>query len=381
MTSLTPAPQPRNVLTPDALTMMDAIARSGSFAAAARLLGKVPSALTYNVRQLEDALDVLLFDRRSRQATLTAAGRELLDEGRHLLEQMDAVASRVKRIATGWETQLGIAVDDVISRSTVLDLCSAFYAECAVQARTARSSGSASGSASAAPSVSLSAPASPPSPAAAPTLALAASAPPTRLRLRTEVMTGTWEALVTGQADLAIGVGLGREVPSGVAIKELGTLPFCFAVAPHHPLASATEPLGDGEIVRHRAVAVADSARGLPPLTLNLLPGQDVLTVSDMLAKIDALTRGVGCGFVPAAMAREAIAAGRLVVKPVQRAQPTARMGYAWRLPMRREGASRKAELGLALRWWLVRLEGATTRQALLDRHGSAGVIAEVGAA
>src|SRR6188472_2283961 len=258
---------PRNVLTPEALAMMDVIARSGSFAAAARLLGKVPSALTYNVRQLEDALDVLLFDRRSRQATLTAAGRELLDEGRHLLEQMDAVASRVKRIATGWETQLGVAVDDVVSRSTVLDLCSAFYAECAVQARTARSSGSAS----AAP-VPLSASASPP--AAAPTLALAASAPPTRLRLRTEVMTGTWEALVTGQADLAIGVGLGREVPSGVAIKEFGTLPFCFAVAPHHPLAAAKEPLSDGEIVRHRAVAVADSARGLPPLTVNLLPGQ-----------------------------------------------------------------------------------------------------------
>jgi DNA-binding transcriptional LysR family regulator len=194
-------------------------------------------------------------------------------------------------------------------------------------------------------------------------------------------MTGTWEALVTGQADLAIGVGLGREVPSGVAIKELGTLPFCFAVAPHHPLAQAKEPLSDGEIVRHRAVAVADSARGLPPLTVNLLPGQDVLTVSDMGAKIDALARGVGCGFVPAAMVREAIAAGRLVVKPVQRAQPTARIGYAWRLPVRREAGARKAEPGLALRWWLDRLESATTRQALLDRHGSAGAIAEVGAA
>jgi DNA-binding transcriptional LysR family regulator len=369
--TLSPAPQPRNVLTPEALTMMDAIARSGSFAAAARLLGKVPSALTYNVRQLEDALDVLLFDRRSRQATLTAAGRELLDEGRHLLEQMDAVASRVKRIATGWETQLGIAVDDVISRSTMLDLCSAFYAECAVQARAARSSGSASAAA----------PASAPASGAAPALTLAASAPPTRLRLRTEVMTGTWEVLVTGQADLAIGVGLGREVPSGVAIKELGTLPFCFVVAPHHPLAKAKEPLSDGEIVRHRAVAVADSAHGLPPLTVHLLPGQDVLTVSDMAAKIDALARGVGCGFVPAAMAREAIAAGRLVVKAVQRAQPTARVGYAWRLPIRREGAARKAEPGLALRWWLERLENATTRQALLDRHGSAGAIAEVGAA
>ena len=116
----------RSALTPDALAMMDAIARSGSFAAAARQLGKVPSALTYSVRQLEDALDVLLFDRRSRQATLTAAGQELLDEGRRLLEQIEAVANRVKRVATGWETQLTIAVDDVISRTTLLELCESF---------------------------------------------------------------------------------------------------------------------------------------------------------------------------------------------------------------------------------------------------------------
>src|SRR6218665_286583 len=92
----------RNVLTPEALSMMEVIARTGSFAAAARELGKVPSALTYNVRQLEDALDVLLFDRGSRQAKFTAAGEELLNEGLRLLEQMEAVASRVKRVATGW---------------------------------------------------------------------------------------------------------------------------------------------------------------------------------------------------------------------------------------------------------------------------------------
>ena len=92
----------RNALTPDALQMMDTIARSGSFAAAARELGRVPSALTYSVRQLEDALDVLLFDRSSRQAQLTAAGQELLDEGRRLLVEMDAVANRVRRVSTGW---------------------------------------------------------------------------------------------------------------------------------------------------------------------------------------------------------------------------------------------------------------------------------------
>ena len=126
-------PDRRNVLTPEALAMMDTIARTGSFAAAARELGKVPSALTYNVRQLEDALDVLLFDRSSRQAQLTAAGEELLREGRRLLIEMDAVANRVRRVATGWETQLTIAVDVVMSQVTIFELCEAFYARCAEQ--------------------------------------------------------------------------------------------------------------------------------------------------------------------------------------------------------------------------------------------------------
>ena len=46
---------PRNVLTPDALAMLQAIAHAGSFAAAARDLGVVPSALTYRVRVIEEA--------------------------------------------------------------------------------------------------------------------------------------------------------------------------------------------------------------------------------------------------------------------------------------------------------------------------------------
>nr|HET7860688.1 LysR substrate-binding domain-containing protein [Caldimonas sp.] len=322
--------------------MMDAIARSGSFAAAARELGKVPSALTYNVRQLEDALDVLLFDRRSRQATLTAAGQELLDEGRRLLEQIDAVANRVKRVACGWETQLTISVDDVVSRATILDLCAAFYADATtIDPKAARSR--------------------------APASDMAAMASPTRLRVRTEVLAGTWEALLTGHADLAIGVTMQRDLSAGVTLKELGRLEFVFVVAPHHPLAGASEPIGDAEIVRHRAVAVADSAHRLVPVTVNLLPGQDVLTVSDMRDKIEALARGAGCGFVPEPMAREAIAAGRLVVRQVERVRRSVPLGYAWRSP-----SGKNAQLGLALRWWLDRLEGATTRRALLERHGVA---------
>src|SRR4051794_13052930 len=110
----------RDVLTPDALALLDTVARTGSFAAAARELGLVPSAVTYRVRQVEDALDVLLFDRSTRQARLTEAGTELLREGGRLLQEIDAVANRVKRVATGWESQLTLAVDTVISCSTMM---------------------------------------------------------------------------------------------------------------------------------------------------------------------------------------------------------------------------------------------------------------------
>ncbi len=319
----------RNVLTPEALAMMDVIARTGSFAAAARELGKVPSALTYNVRQLEDALDVLLFDRRSRQAKLTAAGQELLTEGRRLLEEIDAVANRVKRVATGWETQLTVAVDGAISRVTVFEICEAFYG--------LKAEGQDGGTG-------------------------------TRLRLRTETLGGTWEALVSGMADLAIGVAAEQPAMAGIQVQPLGALPFVFAVAPHHPLASAVQPIPDAELLRHRAIAVADSAQRLTPVTVNLLPGQDVLTVSTMPAKIEAMLRCLGCGFVPEAMVREHLAAGRLVSKPVQRAPLNAQLGYAWRNAPP-SGGSRKSPLGLALRWWLDQLESPATRQALLERH------------
>ena len=340
-----PMADSRNVLTPDALAMMDVIARTGSFAAAARELGKVPSSLTYGVRQLEDALDVLLFDRRSRQARLTAAGEELLNEGRRLLEQMDAVAHRVKRVATGWETQLSVAVDGVLSRVTMFELCEAFYA---LDPQPA------------APRASERAP-----------MPATLGSPGTRLRLRTEVMSGTWEALTSGQADLAIGVGPDRTPSAGIQIKELGAMEFVFAVAPHHPLAACGAPISDTEMMRHRAVAVADSAQRLTPLTVNLLPGQDVLTVSSMQLKIEAQLRCMGCGFVPEPLAREHISAGRLVVKPVQRGALTIRLAYAWRTPVSSApGAARKPQLGLALRWWLNQLESPTTRKALLERHG-----------
>jgi DNA-binding transcriptional LysR family regulator len=332
--------------------MIDTIAREGSFAAAARELGKVPSALTYSVRQLEEALDVLLFDRSSRQAQLTAAGAELLQEGRRLLHEMDAVANRVRRVASGWEAELAISVEDILSMSVVFELVEAFCAERPKDLPKA-------------PRKAL------PLDAAGPGEREAGSrsehqGPATRLRLRTDVLAGTWESLVTGQVDLALGVSGEHANPGGIELKPLGDIAFVFCVAPHHPLAGAAEPLSDAELVHHRAVAVADTAQRLAPLTVNLLPGQDVLTVPHMRAKLEAQLRGLGCGFVAEPMARAHIEAGHLVKKQTARAPTVGRLYYAWRAERAERG---EAGLGRALAWWLRQLESPTTRKALIERH------------
>ena len=309
-------PTPRDVLTPAALAMLQRIAESGSFAAAARAGNMVPSALTYRVRQIEDALDVLLFDRSSRHARLTEAGAELLREGAVLLAEIDAVAHRVKRVATGWEPQFTIAVESIIDRATVMDLCTKFF--------------------------SLN--------------------PPTRLKLRAETLSGTLEALTCGQADLALGVVMDGNTTTGLRREPLGTVKFVFAVAPHHPLARLPDPLPDALIRQHRAVAIADSVQHGASLSIGLLTGQDVFTVDDMPAKLDAQIRGLGSGFLPTCLAQPYIDTGRLVAKTVERAEQQVLASYAWR-------KTGKTGSGRALQWWLEQLKNPLTRSALLGQR------------
>ncbi|HQQ69365.1 MAG TPA: LysR family transcriptional regulator [Alicycliphilus sp.] len=305
----------RNVLTPDNLCLLQSIAETGSFAAAARRLGLVPSALTYRVRQIEDALDVLLFDRSARQARPTDAGLELLREGRRLLEDVDAIANRVRRVATGWEPELTLSVDGVISPTTMLELVDAFYA----------------------------------------------MEPPTRLKWRDGILSGTAEALTSGHADLAIGVAEGASDATGLQSAALGELRFIFAVAPHHPLAKLPEPISDTVLRGHRQIAVADSARR-SSVTMGILPGQDVFTVDNMRAKIHAQLRGLGGGFLPEPMVRPYVEAGHLVVREVARPARMVRMYYQW-------GGPGVAAPARALQWWLSQLQSQATRHALLENH------------
>ncbi|KQR55473.1 LysR family transcriptional regulator [Acidovorax sp. Leaf160] len=305
----------RDSLTPDHLSMLQVIAELGSFAAAARHLGLVPSALTYRVRQIEEALDVLLFDRSARQARPTEAGAELLREGARLLSDVAAVAHRVRRVGIGWEPQLTISVDGVISPTTMMELVEAFYAQ----------------------------------------------SPPTRLKLHDGILSGTLEALTSGRADLALGVAVNPGTVAGLQQELLGDMLFQFVVAPHHPLAKAEEPISDAVMRAHRLVAVADSAEK-GSVTMGILGGQDVLTVDSMQAKIHAQLRGLGGGFLPESMARPYLEDGRLVVRAVARPARTVQLHYAW-------GGPGHSAPGRALQWWLEQLRKPATRRALMENH------------
>jgi len=97
----------RDVLNPDALAMLQVTAESGSFAAAAQQLWLAPCALTYYVRHIEDALDVLV--RRQCPAGSPHEG------GRPAVARDRAAAHRVRRVAASRERQRTISVCGLIS--------------------------------------------------------------------------------------------------------------------------------------------------------------------------------------------------------------------------------------------------------------------------
>jgi DNA-binding transcriptional LysR family regulator len=237
------------------------------------------------------------------------------------------VANRVQRVATGWETTLAIAVDNIVAPRAIFDLIEAFYALRCTD-----------------------------SPDAGPL--------PTRLRLRNEVMAGTLEALTSGQVDLAIGLAGSNSLPQGMQSAALGTLEMLLAVAPHHPLAALPEPLSMQTVAQYRIVAMADTAQRTDRRTYGIQPGQDVLTVPSLVAKLEAQIRGLGCGRLPEPLLRAHVAAGRLVVKRTEEPASQVELQYAWR-----GGPG----IGRALAWWLQQLESPVTRQALLEQH--AGLI------
>jgi len=298
-------------LTLDALQVLDAVDRKGSFAAAGDELHRVPSAITYSVQQLESGLGVEIFDRRGHRAVLTAAGRELLNEGRHLLRAAADLECRVQQVAKGWEVELRIAVDTVVGIEKLYGIVSEFYEQNAG----------------------------------------------TRLRISHEVLAGTWDAIASGRADLAIGASGDPPSGGGYATRRFGHVAMAFVAAPFHPICREPEPIADNVIQRHRAVSIADTSRLLPLRTVGLVSGQDILTVPSLEAKAAAHVAGLGVGFLPRWIAEREALAGHLRILDVAGVSPGGELLLAWR-------ANRE---GRALQWFVKRLEDPLVVAELLS--------------
>lgn len=302
----------------DALHIIETIARRGSFAGAAKEMFRVPSTISYTVSKLEDDLGVRLFDRFGPKVTLTAAGQELLREGRYLLRAAGDLESRVRRVASGWETEITLCMDSVLSAGALQPDIEAFY-EAADQ---------------------------------------------TRVRIVRESLSGTWDALLERRVDLLVGAAGEGPSGGGYTAEPIGTSAFVFTVSPHHPLAALEHPLAKSDLLRYRAISVSDSARVLGARTVGLLFGQETLAVPDMRTKYEFQVRGLGFGFLPEAWARPAIDSGLLVEKEVVEPKPDETFYLAWR----------SGEDGAALKWWIERMRtSAAFGRMLLDPCAAPG--------
>ena len=88
------------------LRSLKAVRQQGSFAAAGDLIGLSHAAVSIQMQQLEAALGVELFDRRSRPIGLTADGMRIASLAEEVLDRID----HINRVAAGAETVGSISI-------------------------------------------------------------------------------------------------------------------------------------------------------------------------------------------------------------------------------------------------------------------------------
>ncbi|KXO09392.1 LysR substrate-binding domain-containing protein [Marinobacter excellens] len=292
-------------ITIDALKVLDAIDRKGSFAGAASELFRVPSAISYTVQKLEEDLNVSIFDRSGHKAVLTSAGRYLLEEGRSLLEAAENLAHTTRQVAQGWETRLRIGFNSLLPAECLFPAIQDFH-QLGV---------------------------------------------PVDVQIIEEVFAGAWDALQSRRVDMVVGADLLSKPAGAFATKSLGEVPFVFAVGAEHPLASETGPLAEADIAQYPAAVAADTSRSLPPGHAGIFRLQRTLTVSNIDQKILAQEAGLGVGWLPYPRIREQLARGSLIAK--ETSEPRAAISVHL--------ARHSEDKGKALMWFWDRLSNDET--------------------
>jgi len=289
-----------DILTSDALKILDTIEQKGSFASAAQALYRVPSAITYAVQKLEEELGIALFKKEGRRAVMTPAARLLVREGREILSALQQLQRSALEVDSGWEPVINIAVNSILGLEFIYPVIADFYRQ----------------------------------------------HPHIEINLHEEVLTGSWEAIINERVDLIVDASNEPPKQQYIRVKKIGQTNWIFCAAPQHPLAKQRLPLDIARLADYRIVVVRDSARELAPLSQRVFSTLPVLSVPTMRDKIEAIQHNLGAGFLPEDRIQEALASGEIVSLTVNDKIAKSNLYLAWR----------NKNKGKALNWFISRL-------------------------
>ena len=239
----------------------------GSFSGAARKLRRAQSAVSHAIKALESAFGVELFERNTRKAQLTAAGRSLLPDARAVISRTEEMKSRAGSIAKDGVPQVSVAVDAYFPRAHLIGGL----------------------------------------------LTLQEEFPTAAINLRITTMQGGESLVLARVCALAVTIENVPEVnPDAIERHWLCEAEMVTVCAPFHPLASTPKPISMDEFGRHVQIVVTDNQPGAEE-TQQGVAGKRQWLVNDPGAKRDLLEAGLGWGHLPRHLVAEDLASGRLV--------------------------------------------------------------------
>lgn len=266
------------------LEMLDAVAHLGSFSAAAEVLHKVPSAISYSVRQIEQELGVQLFTRLPRKVELTSAGEVFILEARQMLRRMDELTHQTRRAAQGWQSSLKLTLDNIVKVDKLSDLIEDFYREFEFA----------------------------------------------ELQINMEVYNGAWEAISQERADIVIGATSAIPVSGEYGVKKIGSLDWALVMSPTHPCALA-DTLDETLVSQYPAICIDDTSRELPKRHTEHFPQQRRLLLPNWFTAIECLKSNVGIGYMPSHIAEPLVRQGLLVERVLPDAKLSSECCMVWR--------------------------------------------------
>jgi len=266
------------------LELVDTVSRLGSFTAAAEVMHKVPSAISYSIRQIEQELDVVLFRRLPRKVELTPAGELFIEQARTMLRQMEEVKAQTRRAAHGWQKTLKITLDNVVKLERLKPLIEDFYAKF----------------------------------------------PHAELQINMEVFNGSWEAISQGRADIVVGATSAIPVGGDFEVKDMGILDWAFVMSSSHPCVRE-QNLSEEFVSQFPSICLDDTSNVLPKRHTVHYPEQRRLLLPNWYSAIECLKNGVGVGYMPRHIAQPLIAEGLLVEKILPADKPLSQCCLVWR--------------------------------------------------